>query len=70
MRCDLIAEGIINAANEIDLTVPTVVRLAGTNAEQGRKMLAESGLNLLAEQSLSDAANQAVKAARANQGGV
>ncbi|MFW6021038.1 MAG: ADP-forming succinate--CoA ligase subunit beta [Guyparkeria sp.] len=60
VRCDLIAEGIIEAAREVSLEVPTVVRLAGTNAEQGRRMLAESGLALTAEDDLSAAANRAV----------
>ncbi len=60
VRCDLIAEGIIEAAREVALEVPTVVRLAGTNAEQGRRMLAESGLALTAEDDLAAAANRAV----------
>ncbi len=60
VRCDLIAEGIIEAAREVALEVPTVVRLAGTNAEQGRRMLAESGLALTAEDELAAAANRAV----------
>ncbi|MFP4252696.1 MAG: ADP-forming succinate--CoA ligase subunit beta [Guyparkeria sp.] len=63
VRCDLIAEGIIEAAREVSLEVPTVVRLAGTNAEQGRRMLAESGLALTAEDDLSAAANRAVELA-------
>jgi succinyl-CoA synthetase beta subunit len=60
VRCDLLAEGIIEAAREVALEVPTVVRLAGTNAEQGRRMLAESGLALTAEDDLAAAANRAV----------
>ncbi|RRQ20267.1 ADP-forming succinate--CoA ligase subunit beta [Guyparkeria sp. SCN-R1] len=60
VRCDLIAEGITEAAREVALEVPTVVRLAGTNAEQGRRMLAESGLALTAEDDLAAAANRAV----------
>lgn len=60
VRCDLIAEGIIEAAREVALDVPTVVRLAGTNAEQGRRMLAESGLALTAEDDLAAAAGRAV----------
>ena len=67
VRCDLIAEGIIAAAEDIQLNVPTVVRLAGTNAEQGRQMLAESGLNLIAEQSLSAAAAAVVAQAKTQQ---
>ncbi len=60
VRCDLIAEGIIEAAREVSLQVPTVVRLAGTNAEQGRRMLAQSGLQLTAEDDLASAARTAV----------
>ncbi|MFN2382373.1 MAG: ADP-forming succinate--CoA ligase subunit beta [Guyparkeria sp.] len=63
VRCDLIAEGIIAAAREVALKVPTVVRLAGTNAEQGRRMLAESGLALTAEDDLAAAAARAVELA-------
>ena len=64
VRCDLIAEGIIDAARQVQLTVPTVVRLEGTNAEQGRKMLEESGLNLVAETDLALAARKAVELSR------
>ncbi|HER35239.1 MAG: ADP-forming succinate--CoA ligase subunit beta [Halothiobacillaceae bacterium] len=63
VRCDLIAEGIIEAAREVALDVPTVVRLAGTNAEQGRRMLADSGLALIAEDDLAAAAGRAVELA-------
>ncbi len=64
VRCDLIAEGVIGAVEEIGVKVPVVVRLEGNNAELGRKVLAESGLNIIAATSLSDAAEQVVKAAR------
>lgn len=63
VRCDLIAEGVIGAVEEIGVAVPVVVRLEGNNAELGRKVLAESGLNIIAATSLTDAAQQAVKAA-------
>jgi len=63
VRCDLIAEGVIGAVQEIGVTVPVVVRLEGNNAELGRKVLADSGLNIIAATSLTDAAQQAVKAA-------
>jgi succinyl-CoA synthetase beta subunit len=63
VRCDLIAEGVIGAVEEIGVEVPVVVRLEGNNAELGRKVLAESGLNIIAATSLTDAAQQAVKAA-------
>ena len=60
VRCDVIAEGIIQAVKEIGVNVPVVVRLEGTNAELGRKLLAESGLSIIAAQSLTDAAQRAV----------
>ena len=63
VRCDLIAEGVIGAVEEIGVEVPVVVRLEGNNAELGRKVLADSGLNIIAASSLTDAAQQAVKAA-------
>lgn len=63
VRCDLIAEGIIGAVNEVGVKVPVVVRLEGNNAELGRKVLAASGLNIIAATSLTDAAEQVVKAA-------
>ncbi len=63
VRCDLIAEGIIGAVQEVGVSVPVVVRLEGNSAELGRTALAESGLNIIAASSLSDAAEQAVKAA-------
>jgi len=63
VRCDLIAEGVIGAVEEIGVEVPVVVRLEGNNADLGRKVLAESGLNIIAATSLTDAAKQAVQAA-------
>lgn len=63
VRCDLIAEGVIGAVEEIGVNVPVVVRLEGNNAELARKVLAESGLNIIAANSLTDAAQQAVAAA-------
>jgi succinyl-CoA synthetase beta subunit len=62
VRCDLIAEGVIGAVEEIGVEVPVVVRLEGNNAELGRQVLAESGFNIIAATSLTDAAQQAVKA--------
>ena len=66
VRCDVIAEGIIQAVKEIGVSVPVIVRLEGTNAELGRKLLAESGLAILAAESLTHAAELAV--AQAKQG--
>jgi succinyl-CoA synthetase beta subunit len=63
VRCDLIAEGIIGAVEEVGVKVPVVVRLEGNNAEIGAKLLQESGLNIIAANSLSDAAQQVVAAA-------
>ena len=63
VRCDLIAEGVIGAVEEIGVEVPVVVRLEGNNAELGQKVLADSGLNIIAATSLTDAAQQAVNAA-------
>ncbi|NRB70904.1 MAG: ADP-forming succinate--CoA ligase subunit beta [Xanthomonadales bacterium] len=64
VRCDQIAEGIINAVQEVGVEVPVVVRLEGTNAEQGRTMLAESGLTLIPAADLNDAAQRVVAAAQ------
>ncbi len=63
VRCDLIAEGIIGAVEEVGVNVPVVVRLEGNNAEIGSKVLADSGLNIIAATSLTDAAESVVKAA-------
>lgn len=63
VRCDLIAEGVIGAVEEVGVNVPVVVRLEGNNAELGKKALEDSGLNIIAATSLTDAAQQAVKAA-------
>ena len=63
VRCDMIAEGIIGAVEQVGVKVPVVVRLEGNNAELGSKKLAESGLNIIAATSLTDAAQQVVKAA-------
>jgi succinyl-CoA synthetase beta subunit len=62
VRCDLIAEGIIQAVREVSVSVPVVVRLEGTNVEQGRKLLAESGLDITTADDLRDAANKVVGA--------
>lgn len=64
VRCDLIADGIIGAVEEIGINVPVVVRLEGNNADIGSKKLAESNLNIIAAQSLTDAAQSVVKVAK------
>jgi len=60
MRCDIIAEGIVAAAREVDLKVPLVVRLEGTNVQQGKDILAMSGLPIIAANDLGDAAKKIV----------
>lgn len=64
MRCDVIAEGIIAAAKEIDLDVPLVVRLEGTNVEKGKKLLRDSGLKIITAEDLTDAAKKVVNEVR------
>jgi len=64
VRCDLIAEGIIQAVQQIAMTVPVVVRLEGTNVEQGRKLLSESKLAIIAASGLADAAQKVIYAAK------
>ena len=61
-RCDWVAEGIIQAVEKIELKVPVVVRLSGTNVEQGRKMIEDSGLPLIMAETLKEAADKAVAA--------
>jgi succinyl-CoA synthetase beta subunit len=65
MKVDIIAQGIINAAKTVKLSVPLVVRLEGTNVERGKQLLKESGIELIAADDLADAAKKAVKAAGA-----
>ncbi|MDH3688169.1 MAG: ADP-forming succinate--CoA ligase subunit beta [Gammaproteobacteria bacterium] len=64
MRCDVIAEGLVAAAKEINLTVPLIVRLEGTNVEIGRDILANSGVAITAATTMADAAEKAVAATR------
>src|SRR6059058_844761 len=65
MRCDIIADGIVAAAREVDLKVPLVVRLEGTNVEEGKKILASSGLPIIAANDLGDAARKIVAEVKA-----
>ena len=62
MRCDVLAQGVVDAAKEIDINVPLVVRLAGTNFKEGKTILDNSGLKLISAENLDDAANKIVKA--------
>jgi len=65
LRCDRLAEGVIRAVKRLDVTLPIVIRMEGTNVELGQQMLRESGLNFVAAQGMRDAAQKAVHAARA-----
>ena len=65
MKCDIIATGVIEAAKQVGIKVPLVVRLEGTNVELGKKMLAESGLNIVAADGMADAAQKIVQAVAA-----
>jgi len=62
MRCDVLAQGVVNAAKEMDINIPLVVRLAGTNFKEGKKILDNSGLKLISAENLDDAAKKIVKA--------
>ena len=65
MRCDVVADGVVEAAKQVKLSVPLVVRLEGTNVEQGKQILAQSGLNIIPASDLADGAKKAVEAVRA-----
>ena len=62
MRCEIIAQAIIDTANELNLSIPLVVRLEGTNVELGKKYLDESGLNIISANDLDEAAKKIVSA--------
>jgi malate-CoA ligase subunit beta len=61
-RCDWIAEGVVQAVKKIDMKIPLIVRLSGTNVEEGRKIIDESGLPIITALTLAEAAEKAVKA--------
>lgn len=63
-RCDWVAKGVVDAIKELDIKVPIVVRLAGTNVEEGRKIIDQSGLTMISAETLADAAGKAVAAAK------
>ena len=65
MKCDIIATGVVEAAKQVSLNVPLVVRLEGTNVAQGKQILAESGLNIVAADGMADAAQKIVQAVAA-----
>ena len=62
MRCDVLAQGVVQAVEETNLSVPLVVRLAGTNFKEGKKILDESNLKILSASDLNDAAKKIVRA--------
>jgi succinyl-CoA synthetase beta subunit len=62
VRCDMVARGVVAAAEEVKLSIPLVVRLEGTNVEEGRRVLAESGLDLIIGEGMADAAEKVVAA--------
>ena len=64
MRCDVIAEGVVAAVKEVGLKVPLVVRLEGTNVEQGKDIINNSGLDAIAANDLKDGAEKIVKAVK------
>ncbi|MEO8210934.1 MAG: succinate--CoA ligase subunit beta, partial [bacterium] len=66
VRCDRVANGIIQAAKNIEISVPVVVRLQGTNAEEAKKILDESGLNLISATALEDAAEKVTESLKRN----
>jgi len=61
-RCDWVAQGVVQAVREIEVPVPLVVRLAGTNVQEGRRILRESGLPIVTADALADAADRVVAA--------
>ncbi len=65
LRCDIFAEGILHAVSKVQVRVPVVVRMEGTNVEEGQRILAESGLNFLIAHGMEDAAQQVAQAIRA-----
>jgi len=64
MRCDVLAQGVVDAAKEINLSVPLVVRLAGTNVELGKEILKKSNLKIISANNLADAAKKVVEATK------
>jgi succinyl-CoA synthetase beta subunit len=64
MRCDILAQGVVDAARQLNVTVPLVVRMQGTNVEQGRKILADSGLSIISAETMAEAAEKIVNAVK------
>jgi len=68
MRCDILAKGVVDAARELSIQVPLVVRMQGTNVEQGRKILADSGLTIITAETMAEAAEKIVNAVKDRKG--
>jgi malate-CoA ligase subunit beta len=68
-RCDWVAQGVVQATRETQLQIPLVVRLAGTNVEEGRRILKESGLSIITADTLAEAAERVVAALKSSQAG-
>ena len=68
LRCDIVAQGIVNAARKVNLTLPLVVRMEGTNVEEGRRILAESGLAITRASSMLEAAEKIAALTRQDNG--
>ena len=64
MRCDVLAHGVVDAARDLKIQVPLVVRMQGTNVEQGKKILADSGLTIISAETMAEAAEKIVSAVR------
>jgi succinyl-CoA synthetase beta subunit len=64
LRCDVLAQGVVEAAKKVDVKVPVVIRMEGTNVEQGREILKASGLNLIVAKDLKDAAQKVANIAK------
>ena len=64
MRCDVLASGVVDAAKQVNLSVPLVVRLAGTNYKEGKEILEKSNLKILSAVDLNDAAKKIVEAVK------
>ena len=64
MKCDVLAQGVVDAAKDTNLSVPLVVRLAGTNVELGKEILKKSKLKIISASSLSEAAKKIVEATK------
>jgi succinyl-CoA synthetase beta subunit len=64
MRCDVIADGVVTACKAVNLSVPLVVRMKGTNEDLGKKILADSGLPIISADSMAEAASKVVAAAK------